>query len=295
VALKISGNTRLALLSSLLFFLEPLYAFFSRTAYPDIPMIFFALSAYAVFFSSYRLGPVDAYWLTGALLGLSVLSSESGIVFLFPLVVFHIAFGETGNRRSREKEIATVAAVEVAVSAVGLQLYDTIARTPFPTFLNQTAYMFNKLHLYPGSYGCTGPCSPGAGPFAWFAFFLPNLSTIGLSGNSVLLWLVLLWVPLGFISVLRLNGSRVGTENRLFIFAALLFGSTFLQDVLLYLDGQMTWVWHFLPVVPSLALGGAYLLTRKDVPNWTRTVLLALLIIGYFSAYIIGPTLLKFD
>ncbi len=59
IALGVSGNRKLALISSALLLLDPLFAFFSRTAYLDIPMVFFALCAYAVYFKAYRLGPLN--------------------------------------------------------------------------------------------------------------------------------------------------------------------------------------------------------------------------------------------
>jgi len=206
-------------------------------------------------------------------------------------VVYHVMFGQTGDRKSKLKEVATLLGGEIVVSAAGLQLYDTLARTPFPTFLNQVAYIVN----YSSSFICTGSCSRGLGPFAWFTFFLPNYPSISLSGNQILLWLIFLWIPLGFYSFWKSRGRQVSAEDKLFVLAALLFGSTFLEDVLFYVGGRTTWIWYFLTVVPSLALGGAYLLTRKEVPSWTRIFILALLFVGYFSAYAIGPNLLKFD
>ena len=291
VALRISGNERLALMSSLLLLLEPLYAFFSRTAYLDIPMVFFALCAYAVFFSSFRLGPINRYWLTGALLGLSALSKESGIVFIVPLVVYHLVFDRTGGRRSTLREIGTILAGEILVTATGLQLYDTLARTPFPTFLNQIQYIAS----YSSAFICTGTCSRGLGPFAWFTFFLPNYPSMSLSGNQVLLWLIFIWIPLGFYAFWKSRGRQASADDRLFFFAALLFISTFLEDVSFYIAGRTTWIWYFLTVVPSLALGAAYLVTRRELPSWTRILIVGLVFVGCFSAYAIGPNLLKFD
>ena len=94
IAIKISKNAKLALLAAILLVLEPMYAFFARTAYLDVPMIFLALCAYAVYFSSFRLGPLNEYLLAGALLALSMLSKETGVVFLLPLLLYHFVFRE---------------------------------------------------------------------------------------------------------------------------------------------------------------------------------------------------------
>jgi predicted membrane-bound dolichyl-phosphate-mannose-protein mannosyltransferase len=291
IALRISGNQRLALLSSLLLFLDPLYAFFSRTAYLDVPMIFFALCAYAVYSCSFRLGPVNKFWLTGAMLGLSALSKESGIVFIFPLMFYHIAFGQTDRRTSRVREILSIIAGEVILTAIGLQIYDVLARTPFPTFLNQVEYIMS----FSASFRCAEPCSLGATPFSWFTSLFPNKWAVGLSDNPTLLLLVCVWMPVGLYLYWKSDRKQTPPENRLFVFAALLFGSVFSEDLLFYVGGRIDWIWYSLTMVPALALGGAYLLTREGLPRWMVKALVSLLLVGYISAYLAGPNLLKFD
>lgn len=54
IAYRISYDRVAALIGASFLALEPAYLFFSRTAYLDIPMIFFALCAFAVYFSFNR-------------------------------------------------------------------------------------------------------------------------------------------------------------------------------------------------------------------------------------------------
>jgi hypothetical protein len=117
----------------------------------------------------------------------------------------------------------------------------------------------------------------------------------GLSNNEVLQWLILLWIPLGLWSLFKARGGPTTPEDKLFVFAALLFGATFSANVLIYLGGRIVWIWYLLPVMPALSLGGGYLLTRREIPSRIRATILILVIAGYFWAYIIGPKMLMYD
>jgi 4-amino-4-deoxy-L-arabinose transferase-like glycosyltransferase len=289
IAQRISGNDRLAILASALLVLDPLFAFFSRTAYLDVPMIFFALCAYAAYFSAFRLGPLSEFWIAGIFLALSTLSKETGVVFLFPLIAYHLIFGRPGWTKIRE--MLTIVAADVLFGAAGLQLYDTLARTPFPTFLNQVSYMVG----FSSSIACGSGCYANFVPGAWYFFLTSIYWMVGLSNNQVLLWLVLLWIPFGIWAVHRARGGRTTPENRLFVFAALLFSSTFFANVLVYLGGRIVWIWYLLPVIPALSLGGGYLLTRREIPIQVRVGILILVVAGYSWAYLIGPKMLMYD
>ncbi|MDG6926598.1 MAG: phospholipid carrier-dependent glycosyltransferase [Nitrososphaerota archaeon] len=290
VAYDISRDRRLALIAAVLLFLDPLYAFFSRVDYLDVPAVFFALCAYAVYFGGRRLGQVNEYAASGLFLALSLLCKETAVVFVLPLVVYHFLFRQASWGR-KSAEALTILGVEALVSASGLQLYDSLARTPFPTFVSQLQYMVG----YSTFLACPNLCnSPGSGP--WYFFLTPGYWTVLLSYNLVLLWLVLLWVPVGVLLTWRaLRKNRTGSEDRLFVFSSLLFASTFLENEFIYYGGRIVWMWYYLMVVPSLALGGAYLLTRPGIPRWLRAALGLSLVGGYLLAYYIGPGLLMYD
>jgi len=290
IARSISKNERLALLASALLLLDPLYAFFSRTAYLDVPMVFFALCAYAAYFSAYRLGPLNEYWIAGIFLALSVLSKETGLAFLLPLIAYHLAFGQSALR-ARVKGAVTFVAADALFAAAGLQLYDTLARTPFPAFVNQISYMAS----FSNAIACGSQCYANfvAGP--WYSFLTSIYWMEGLSNNPVLLWLIFLWVPLGLWSLFKARRGRVTAENRLFVFAALLFGATFSANGLIYLGGRIVWIWYLLPVIPALSLGGGYLLSRQEIPSKIRAAILVLVVLGYIWAYLIGPKMILYD
>jgi 4-amino-4-deoxy-L-arabinose transferase-like glycosyltransferase len=289
IAFKISKNRTPAVLAAALLALEPMYAFFARTAYLDVPMIFFALCAYAVYFSAVRLGPINEYLLAGAFLALSVLSKETGVVFLLPLILYHLAFRE-GGWKSKTREALTIAVASAVIFALGLQLYDSFTATPFSSFLDQLEYMF----AFSNSMACKGFCSYPPNPLDWFLFFTKPYWLGGFSNNVFLLWLVLAWVPLGCFMLWRSRRERVTPEGRLFVFSLLLFASTLLENELIYLDRGIL-VWYYLTIVPSLAFGGAYLLTRPQIPRWAKFFIFGLLLAGYFWAYLIGPSLLAYE
>lgn len=290
VAYDISKDRRLAVLAAVSLFLEPLYALFSRLDYLDIPMVFFALCAYAVYFGSRRFGRVNEYLLCGIFLGLSLLSKETGIFFVIPLVVYHFLFRQA-TWTTKLKEALTVIGIEAAVSVAGLQLYDTLAGTPFPTFFSQIAYMIGYSHTLLCPNLCNNP-----GPNPWYFLLTSNYWMIEVSYNPVLLWSVFVWVPVGAFLILRqVRKKQVDGASRLFVFALLLLVVTFVQNEVFYLSGRIIWVWYFLPAVPALALGEAYLLTRASIPGRIRLILGGLIVVGYFLAYLIGPSYLLYD
>jgi len=289
IANKISKNTRLALLAAALLVLEPMFAFFSRTAYLDVPMIFFALCAYAAYFGAYRLGPLNEYLLAGFFLALSFLSKETGAVFLIPLLIYHFAFRET-SWKSSASEAILLAGCAVIVSIVGLQAYDSLGETPFPTFLQQLQYMVG----FSNSLSCKGFCSFPPSPSDWFFSYTQNFHFEGFGNNLVLLWLVFAWIPLGAYSVVRGRRHQISPENRLFVLAVLLFVSTFLENEVIYLYRGIL-PWYYLTMVPSLALGGAYLLTLQEISRWGRVAVFGLIMAGFIWAYLFFPNLLSFE
>ena len=291
IAMSITKNTRLALLAGLLLFLDPLYALFSRTDYLDVPMLFFGLCAYAVYFGQRRIGKVNSYLVSGVFLGLSLLSKETGIALVVPLVVYHLLFDQATWKR-KTMEAGAVLGSEAVVAIVGLQLYDTLAATPFMTFANQIEYMLQ----YSNHLVCPNLCNfPGPNPW----YFLPtyNYWMVEVSYNPVLLWSASVWVPVGLLLTFRQlrSETQLDGETRLFVFAALLFAVTMAENELLYLAGRIIWVWYFLPAIPALGLGEAFLLTRPAIPAWLRITLGVSVVIGYLLAYIIGPSLLLYD
>jgi 4-amino-4-deoxy-L-arabinose transferase-like glycosyltransferase len=290
IAFSISKNQRLAILAPTLLLLDPLYAFFSRTAYLDIPMVFFALCAYAAYFGGFRLGALNEYCIAGVLLALSTLSKETGVIFLVPLIVYHLVFGGS-SLSERVRGALVMVASDAAVAAVGLQLYDTLARTPFPTFLNQISYMLN----FSSGIACGSGCYANFASGAWYFFLTSFYWAEGLSNNQILLWLILLWIPFGLWALFKGRGGRTTPENRLFVFAGLLFATTFAANGLIYLGGRIVWIWYLLPVIPALSLGGAYLLTRQEIPSRIRAAIFALVVLGCFWAYLVGPKMLMYD
>ncbi|MDA4122742.1 MAG: glycosyltransferase family 39 protein [Thaumarchaeota archaeon] len=289
IALGVSGNRKLALFSSALLLLDPLFAFFSRTAYLDVPMVFFALCAYAVYFRAYRLGPLNQYWVSGSLLALSFLSKETGLIFVPPLIVYHLLFRGAAWKVRLSEALELIASCIIVIAA-GLQLFDTLARAPFPTFLDNLSYMVS----FSQSISCGVHCYANFLPGPWYLFLTSIYWMVDLSNNPVLLGLILLWIPFGAWALLR-RGKKVGPEDRLFALAALLFFTTFTANLIIYLGGRIVWIWYLLPLIPALSLGGGYLLTRKEIPRFARVAIFVAVVAGYLWAYTVGPNLLIYD
>lgn len=291
IARDISHDRRLAVLAAVFLVLEPLYGLFSRTDYLDVPMIFFALCGYAVYFGGRHLGKVGSNALCGIFLALSILSKETGIVMTIPLVAYHLLFAGS-DWRGRFRYLLLLVGVEAFVAAAGLQLYDTIARTPFLTFVDQIQYMV----AYSGRLVCPNLCN-NPGPSPWYFFLTSNYWMVEVSYNPVLLWSIFIWVPVGAYFLGRKLVKKEGPDgaDRLFVFALLLVVVGLLANELFYLGGRIIWVWYYLPIVPGLALGEAYLLTRAGIPLWLRGLLGVSVFAGYFLAYLWGPSYLMYD
>jgi predicted membrane-bound dolichyl-phosphate-mannose-protein mannosyltransferase len=289
IAYSVSKNKRLALVAGGVLLLEPVFSFFSRTAFLDIPMLFFALCAYAIYLGGFRMGPVSEVWLAGVFLGLSALSKEEGIVFYLPLLTYHFLFRGRGlSSMVRESVIMLLSGA--GVFAAGLQAYDVLDRTPFPTFINQVSFMAS----FSASVSCRGLCNFPPSPLDWFFSYTQSFWFDGFSPNLVLLWLVLLWIPVGCYLLLKQRRRGIGPEGRLFVLAALFFGFTFASDCVIYLVRGI-YIWYYLPVVPSLCLGVAFIVTRPQLPNWSRAVVILLLVVGCAWAYQIGGTMLAYN
>ncbi len=179
---------------------------------------------------------------------------------------------------------------DLIVIAVGLQLFDIFAGAPFSTFLDNLSYMVS----FSQSISCGVHCYANFIPGPWYLFLTSIYWMVDLSNNQVLLWLILLWIPLGVYALLR-KGKKVGPDERVFVLAALLLSTTFAANLIIYLGGRIVWIWYLLPLIPALSLGGGYLLTRKEIPRAARVAIFCAVVAGYLWAYMIGPNLLIYD
>lgn len=190
IAFKLSGSGKLAFVSSLLVSLDTLFFMQSNMANLDTTQLFFGMAAFVIYFYDARVGPLNSYVLAGLLMGVSLLSKETGVFLLGALLTFHVIFGKN-SLAERLKQSALVILVAALIFAVGLQLYDSLIPTPFSFFTQQISYILNfgvndKWHYDPGLYFFTAhepfdvvnswvcqDCWRNLSPFDWVTFFSP--------------------------------------------------------------------------------------------------------------------------
>jgi hypothetical protein len=317
---RMSGNWRMAFLAGLFVLVDPLLFSLSLTAGIDIAMVFFAELALLPYVYESHLGRVNSFFLTGFVLGLSLLSKETALFIIFAIISYNLVFGN-GKSRAKLLSSAQIAAGAAVVFIVGLQLYDSFL-TPFPTFLNQLQVMTsfhlgvsaNQLtylaggsncSLYTGlcptdkflvphflysslpvafvQYAACGSCWAGTNPFDWLTYVPPVAfpTALVLAVNYPLVWMTFIWAPLGAYK--RLKG-RIDQDLKPVLLSLSIFLWNLASNLAIFsaLD-RAVFEWYILPVVPAFAIGAAYLLTRPRTPRW-------LLYLG--TALVIGVGLL---
>jgi len=301
---RISCNWKMAFVSALLIAVDPLYYSLSVSAELDDAMLFFALAALLPLAYASGIGRRKGYAATGALFGLSLLSKESAI-FIVLAVLSYLLFVEQGAWRTRLSGSLLVVAAAGIVFVVGLQAFDSLFTT-FPSFVAQLSVilkfqvgygakeltglassscsqyvglcptdrslvphiLYSGIPLGPVLYPNCMTCWSSTNPLDWLTYFPPVVfpTALVLAPNYPLVWLGFAWVPLGVRSFrsLRLTG-----EGRALLLGLFIYGWNVGSDLWIFAGlGRTVFLWYFLPAVPALAIGAAYLLTRPRTPSW---------------------------
>lgn len=314
VVTKMSGNWRMAFISSLFVLVDPLLFTLSDTAGIDVTMVFFAFLALIPYVYKLKLGPINHFYLTGLVLGLSVLAKETAIFVIAALVSFVVIAGD-GSLKSRIVGSTQILIGMALVFALGLQVYDSLM-TPFPTFLSQIEEMasfhfgagptqvislvqYSNCTAYPGLCPNNFSLVPhflyshlplsfvpsydaefwaGANPLD-FLTYLPPIAfatALVLVVNYPLVWMSYVWTPL---VVWKLGKRQIGNEEKPVLLAALILIWNTVSNVYVYsFLGRNVFEWYLLPVVPAFAIGGAYIVTRQWMPKWAFYALLVVCI-----------------
>jgi hypothetical protein len=317
---KMSGNWGMAFLAGLFVLVDPLLFSLSLTAGIDVAMVFFAELALLPYVYESHFGKMNSFYLTGFVLGLSLLSKETAVFIILAIISYNLLLGD-GNTRARLLSSVEIVAGAVVVFIVGLQLYDSLL-TPFPTFLNQLQTMASfhlsastsQLSYLTGGSNCTqyaglcptdkslvphflysglpvafvqyavcGSCWTGTNPFDWL-FYVPPVAfptALVLAVNYPLVWMTFVWAPLGAYRWLK---GRIDQDLRPVLLSLSIFLWNLASNLVIFSAlERAVFEWYILPVVPAFAIGGAYLLTRPLTPRW-------LLYLG--TALVIGVGLL---
>jgi dolichyl-phosphate-mannose-protein mannosyltransferase len=315
---RMSGNWKMAFVAALFILVDPLYFTLSSTAILDTPMVFFGILSLLPLAYGLGLGKINAYFLTGGVLGLSLLSKESAFFIIGAVLCYVFLVGEGGWKGGLLSclEIAVAAA---AVFCVGLEIYVAVFTT-FPSFVSEILLMLsfhtsagigqvsyltqasnctlyaglcpdNRLlvphFLYSGlplgliqADSCFA-CWSATNPLDWLTYFPPVVLSQAMvtAPNYPLVWLAFAWVPLG---AWRFRALRVAREGRVLLLAGSIFVWNVASNLAIFsVFGRAVFEWYFLPAVPALAMGGAYLVTRPGIPRWAMFgMIAAVLIVG---------------
>lgn len=311
---KMSGNWKMAFVSSLFVLVDPLLFTLSLTAGIDVTMVFFAVLALFPYVYKTGLGPLNSFYVTGFVLGLSFLSKETAVFVIPALLCYNLLAGE-GNAKARVASTLQILVGAAAVFILGLQLYDSLL-TPFPTFVSQLELMLSfhvgagptqiiSLMQYANCNPYPGLCPtnfslvphflyshlpfsivPGTAAEFWagtnpldYLTYLPPVAfptALMLVVNYPLVWMAFVWTPL---VAWKLWKHEIGADEKPLLLAAMIFLWNTGSSIYVYsFLGRASFEWYILPAVPAFAIGGAYLLTRPRMPKLGFYTLLAVVL-----------------
>ncbi len=320
LVLKLSKSRTASYLSTTLLALDVMFFSNSSAALLDIPMVFFALLAFVLYFYKVRFWKLDSFTLSGILLGLAVLSKETAIFLLATLATYHLIAGE-GGKKLRVLCAVEIVVVTAGVFVLGLQVYDTLlARAAFPTFLDQIHYMlsYGSSLIGPGwSYGGPHGNSTQITPLSWITYYqpityygtsfsvcagsvctsYPGVAYYGVT-NLIETWTIYLWVPLAALAIWAVFRPRRGGleqfgfvdttsrnlsgETKLALLSLIWFSWNYFPYLILFAAGRVTYPFYFIPALPAVAMGASYFLTRKSVPRYAALLYVAGAFVFFF-------------
>ena len=316
LVLKLSRSRKASYLSTALLALDVMFFSNSSAALLDIPMVFFALLAFVLYFYRVRFWKLDSLTLAGIFLGLAVLSKETGIFLLATLATYHLVTGE-GGRKLRIVSAVEIVVVTAGVFILGLQVYDSLlARAAFPTFLDQIHYIlsYGSKLIGPGwTYGNDIQITP----LSWMTYYRPvtyiwtgvsvcansvcsNYVGVAYYGVTNLLetWTTYLWMPLAALAIWEVFRPRRGGlerfgfvdtasrnpsgETNLALLSLIWFSWNYFPYIALFAAGRVTYPFYFIPALPAVAMGASYFLTRKWVPRYVSVLYVAGAFVFFF-------------
>jgi hypothetical protein len=243
IAWKLSKNRKVAYYSSLFLALDTMFFVHSSISVTDIPVIFFALAAIVAYLYDVRIWFVDRYYISGALMGLAILSKETAVFLVAALATFQVLRGKE-SLDARLFSSTKVILVSFLVFAAGLQIYDSLLTGGrVPTFLNQIDYIISygsSLVCHPSGFDCPGaflnvPGDPSTAitPLSWLVHYVPttyfkssvtvctgpscrtyvSIAYYGVT-NMVETWSTFLWAPFAAYVLYRLWRKREQEPSR---------------------------------------------------------------------------------
>lgn len=351
---RMTRDRTLSLFAAFLLAFETLFFVHSSIAVIDVPAIFFALLAFFVYLSGFRLWKLNSFILAGILLGLSALAKETAVFMVVFLVVYNLFFGD-GRRRFRLLTSAEVFVVAALVFIVGIQIYVSLfGDSNTRTFLDDIHYIISYGSGLKGSGWTDAVFGTPITPYNWMTYYsavgyfitrvlvngVPKYISLGYWGepNFFEIWLTYLWAPyVVYLAVKkwrnrgaalvappvtiaatpssdlslddaplipvsepepassveeRLEQEQEEEDRRteagsfkLAGFALLWFVFTYFPYFALYYYGRVTYPFYLLPSIPAIAIGCAYVLTRRWFPREVAYILLGGVFLWFFLYY----------
>ena len=309
----ITRNQRLSLYAAFLLAFETLFFVHSSIAVIDVGAIFFGLLGLFFYFAKTRWWKLDTLMLTGIAFGLAALYKETAIFLFLVVFLYHLFFAE-GDRRQIVLSTSKLVISTFIVFAVGLQIYDSLfGAHSATTFLGQIDFILKygaALTVTPTSRGWIDTVlHTPITPWNWITYYSPisydvivvsvtsatggyNYVSAGYYGvtDQFEVWLIYLWGGYTVYTWWKTRGTKFASESEAKDFAlarlALIwFLVVFLAYLFLFYYGRITYPYYFISAVPSLAMGGAYFLTRSWFPRPIAYILLAGVFLWFFIFY----------
>jgi len=272
-------NVRATILAACFMALDPMFFGMSGMALLDITSIFFTITAFAMLVSGIFTLSIRLI-LSGALMGLSILSKETAALVLPALVLSTYLLLPA---KSWKKPALIVLGSSVGVVILGLQIYATIY-TSFPTFLSQLVYI-----LQYGSAADIIRVNAIQFPYITLVSVFPMSFGRNLILDIVAGSLFFVWGP---IAAYRIYAGKTG--SKLFELSLLWLGFPYVALSLLWFLGRIILAYYAVQFVPPLALGAAYILSGKKIPLWVAFLALGLAI-AWFVIFVFNPVNFAFS
>jgi 4-amino-4-deoxy-L-arabinose transferase-like glycosyltransferase len=277
IARAVSGQ-RVARYAAFFLLIDGTFLGLNQQAWTDVPMVFFGLFATYVYLSVLKDHPSLKVTLAGSLLGLSILSKETGVLFFIAIVAYSFVVSHDLSVRRLVLLLGTTA----LVAAVGLQLYDMLF-TPFPTFIAHIQYILN----YNSLIGVPGwpqeSWLPFLGrsvvPLAWLVFYPP----FGFISTMPEEWLLLASLPV----IVYFAGWRMEAlsqlEKRTVMFITIWMGATFAPFFFAQLV-RATYPFYMIQMLPAAVIADGWMMTK-----FTRSMKVAFIIACLAWLYVFFP------
>jgi len=259
IALEVSGQ-KVARYAAIFLLIDGTFLGINDQAWTDVPMVFFGLFGVYVLLKVRNKRQLTWAAISGALLGLSILSKETGVLF----VVAAIACALWLTRNITVKRLVVLLGVTALVAAGGLQIYDMLL-TPFPTFIAHIQYIlhYNSLIGLPGwpQESWLPFLGKSVVPLAWLIFYPP----FGFISTMPEEWLLLASLPAVLYLIGWKSSSLSELERRTILFIPLWLASTYA----FYFFAQLfrsTYPFYMIQMLPAAVIADGWMMTKFTRP-----------------------------